>query len=259
MTTAKILPDTVTHLDLIKTFAVIIMIIDHIGMYFFNDWLWFRALGRIGGAPVWFFLIGYAHTRKIPDRLFIGALILAAADFILFQKVFAMSALVTIILLRLTIDHVMNFALQNRYLFVVSSVLLAFAYIFTQMLFEYGTLALFFAMAGYMTRQRERIERETFVTKWDYYGFLTFTFFMFIFMQNAIFGFDVVQFTFMALCTAAVMVVLVTMEPMTFPQIRQPQKRFLMFCGRRTLDIYVAHLVLFKIIVFILVNLGFYG
>jgi len=70
-------------------------------------------------------------------------------------------------------------------------------------------------------------------------------------LQNARFGFTEIQFIVMSLLTCVVMYLLVTMKPMTFPQIKDiAVKKFLQYCGRNTLDIYVAHLVVFKVILF---------
>ena len=84
-------------MDILKTVAIILMIIDHIGYYFFPENYWFRAIGR-ACVPVWFFLIGYANTRELPNRLLIAALILALADLILFQRVFSLNILVSFII-----------------------------------------------------------------------------------------------------------------------------------------------------------------
>jgi len=249
--TAKQLPQEVTYLDIIKTVAVVIMIIDHIGFYFFPEQLWWRAIGRAGGAPVWFFLIGYAITRDLPNRLLIGALILAVADFVLFDRIFAMSALVTIILLRLIIDPVMKFLLQSRYIFALGCVLIALFYVVTRMAVEYGTLALLFAMLGYLTRHKEDLFQDSFLTVKDYYAFMAFTIVMFSLFQNMTFGFNEAQFAFMACVSALVTVVLVRITPRTFPSIKnQLSLSVLHYCGRQTLDIYVAHLLLFKIAIF---------
>ena len=44
------LPAEITSYDLLKAAAVIIMIIDHVGYYFFIDEMWWRAVGRIGSG-----------------------------------------------------------------------------------------------------------------------------------------------------------------------------------------------------------------
>ena len=69
---SKTLPSSITSYDILKTFAVLTMIIDHIGLYFFPDEMWWRVIGRLS-FPVWLFLIGYAQSRDIPKLLILGA------------------------------------------------------------------------------------------------------------------------------------------------------------------------------------------
>ena len=246
----KQLPVDLTYLDIIKTLAVIVMVIDHLGLYFFASEDWFRAIGRIG-MPVWFFMVGYASTRDLPNRLLIGAVVLAAADFLLFQKLFAINALVTIMLLRLCIDYVMNFVTQSRYLFYLSAVLLILLSIPTAMAVEYGTMGLLFAIAGYLVRHKEDVLELTFVTEKDFVGFMVLTFIGFCAIQNGQFGFNEAQLFVMSVFTAITMVALVTMKPTVFPNFKNPiTKKILQYCGRHTLDIYVVHLVAFKVILF---------
>lgn len=132
----KTLPNVITHLDLIKTIAIILVVIDHIGFYFFPDAMWFRAMGRLGGVPVWFFLIGYANTRNIPNKWLIGAFVLIGLDLVLFQHVFPMNVLVTLGALRLGIDLIMKGMVRSRYLFWLFVVIMVMAYIPTNMVME---------------------------------------------------------------------------------------------------------------------------
>ena len=53
----KALPKNITSYDLFKTLALVLMIADHIGFYFYPNELWLRAFGRLS-APMWLFLIG---------------------------------------------------------------------------------------------------------------------------------------------------------------------------------------------------------
>jgi len=245
----KKLPDAVTNLDIIKTVAVIFMIIDHIGFYFFPDNMWYRAVGRLGGVPVWFFLIGYASSRDIPNKWLIGALILSVVDFALINHIFAFNVLVTLILARLCIDPVMRFVLRSRYLFWFSAVLLALFYIPSNWVMEYGSLGLLCATVGYLTRHRDQLYAQTFLTKRDYHGALVFMIVAITMLQTSVFGFDFYQSALVAVGSGLFTIALVTMDGSTYPQITNNlAKGFFQFSGRKTLEIYVAHLVIFKII-----------
>jgi hypothetical protein len=161
MHTLKKLPVEVTYLDILKTVAIILMIIDHIGYYFFPENDWFRAIGR-ACVPVWFFLIGYANTRELPNRLLIAALILALADLILFQRVFSLNILVSFIFLRLTLDYIMLYLLRSRYIYVLGFILTSLFFYGTNMVIEYGTLGITLAALGYITRHKNKIMADTF-------------------------------------------------------------------------------------------------
>jgi len=248
--TQSALPIDVTFLDILKTLAVIIMIIDHTGFYFFPGEEWFRAIGRIG-MPVWFFLVGYAKGREITNPLFIGAIILIAMDWILFNSILAFNALVTIILIRLSIDLLMCYALYSRYILFLTIIILSLCYFGTSYVFEYGTLAFLFAMAGYITRHQVSLLKETFLSPYDLIGLKVFLFAIFCLTQNAQFGFSDPQFLFLGIGTALIMWTLNYLRPMTFPKLKNPMLiRLLHLGGRKTLEIYVAHLVFFKLILF---------
>ena len=58
----KTLSSYLTSYDLLKTLALVLMVIDHIGYFFYPEEMWWRVLGRLS-VPIWFFLIGYANAR----------------------------------------------------------------------------------------------------------------------------------------------------------------------------------------------------
>jgi len=55
----------VDHTDWLKTVAIILVLVDHIGYYFIEDDEWWSVFGRLA-APTFFFLLGYAQTRGVP-------------------------------------------------------------------------------------------------------------------------------------------------------------------------------------------------
>jgi len=58
-------PLFVDNADWIKTFAIILVVVGHIGYFFIDDAAWWSVFGRMA-APVFFFLMGYARSRTIP-------------------------------------------------------------------------------------------------------------------------------------------------------------------------------------------------
>jgi TraX protein len=58
-------PHTVDNTDWLKAAAIITVLIDHFGYFFMEDDLWWGAFGRLA-APTFFFLVGYAKTRRVP-------------------------------------------------------------------------------------------------------------------------------------------------------------------------------------------------
>lgn len=246
MAEAKITKQTshITSYDLVKTFAVVIMIIDHIGAYFFPDHLWFRAIGRTG-FPVWFFLVGHARGRDISPRLLGSAAVLLAANCVVGMPLFPLNALFTIILIRLLIDPVMRVSLASKWhLWGVTFVMVVWI-LLSQEFTEYGSLAMLTAMFGYMVRYRQDINDERLIVQ-----FMIFVLLCFVGVQALSFGFSIVQFIVMAMGTAIVRVMLYAFRPVVYADWKMPLgvTWFFKICGRQTLEIYVVHLIIFKVI-----------
>lgn len=59
--------------DWLKTAAILVVVIDHVGLFFIEDDTWWRVAGRMA-APIFFFLIGYSRRTSTPwTWLAIGA------------------------------------------------------------------------------------------------------------------------------------------------------------------------------------------
>jgi len=56
---------SVDHTDWLKTVAIILVLVDHIGYFFIEDDHWWSVFGRLA-APTFFFLLGYAKSRGVP-------------------------------------------------------------------------------------------------------------------------------------------------------------------------------------------------
>lgn len=51
--------------DWLKTVAIILVTLDHVGYFFSENELWWCVFGRLA-APMFFFFLGYAQTRIVP-------------------------------------------------------------------------------------------------------------------------------------------------------------------------------------------------
>ena len=70
---------SVDNSDWLKTMAIILVVIDHIGYFFIEDADWWSVLGRLA-APSFFFLLGYAQTKAVPFHWIWLAVILTLLD-----------------------------------------------------------------------------------------------------------------------------------------------------------------------------------
>lgn len=248
---AKVLPKELTSYDLVKTFAVILMLVDHATYYFFPEpeFVWFRVLGRMC-VPAWFFLIGYARSRDLGVGMWAGTALLVVANIITGQFILPMSILATIIFMRVVIDPVMERALRDYEILLGIALVAFFLALPAGFLWEYGTSGLLFAMFGWFMRNPDRV---SYRMKWVVEGFvLLFCVVGFGFLQMFLFHFDRSQSIALFAGLAIVCAGLYFFRPLTFPSLTSslpgPVVWLLQLMGRRTLEIYVIHLIIFKFV-----------
>lgn len=241
---AKILPSELTTYDLLKTFAIITMIIDHVGYYFFPDVMEFRVIGRTS-APVWFFLIGYATTRELENRLIVGAAMLAAAHYMMLGIVIPVNILFTFLLIRLTLNWIT--ARTNRSF----EILFGFYWLFlllalpSGLFIEYGTLGFLMALFGYVVRHKDELPYRRHEPK--------------IYAAIALLGYWAVQVYWFNMQTFDALVllgffgmvgcILYNFKAAVLSDLTAkvgPLKHLLFITGRRSLEIYVIHIILFE-------------
>lgn len=252
--------DTLTTFDLLKTFAVIFMIIDHVGFYFLtpaigagagDPHLWLRAVGR-WCVPIWFFLIGYGRSGAIPLSLMIGAGILTAMNFITGMFLFPLNALISMMIIRLVIPYVVRFAFASREGMGGTIIMIGMGYFITNDLFEYGTVGVLMAMMGYMVREWR--DRTNFIVRFNQRTLkigAAVAVAAVILSQYYVFQFDMAQGVVMAIGMAVVFAILFMVRPTIYPLLSNNLfivfKSIIQLGGRRTMEIYVIHLMAFKV------------
>ncbi len=65
--------------DVLKLVGIILAFVDHHGFFFDPENMWWRLFGR-GAAPIFFFLIGFARTRRVPWTWFALGILLTAIN-----------------------------------------------------------------------------------------------------------------------------------------------------------------------------------
>lgn len=243
----KVLPPALTTYDIFKFVAVALMVVDHIGYYFYPDELWWRVAGRLC-VPIWFFLVGYARSRDMGPAMWAGMALLVAGSVASGMYVFPLNILATILVVRMVLDPLMDRALGKRSAFWALNGVLFALVLPTMMLVEYGTQALVLAIFGYITRRLH--EGDSIVDSKLQTNYMIFSVMCFLIYQSIAFGFAQDQALALAIGTMAVHFTLLLFRPGTVKGTEQGAGHMLslpiQLIGRHTLFIYVAHLLAFK-------------
>ncbi len=246
----KTLPRDLTSYDLLKTLAVVLMVVDHLGHHFYPDEMWFRVLGRFC-VPMWFFLIGYARSTEISKTLVAGAVIVVASAVVAGQFVLPLNILFTIIIVRFFRDRVARAAFYSaeslRGLFFI----LFFLTFPSALFFEYGAMGMMLALVGYAVRNKDDIRTRIEGKYITLYVFATF--FAFYIWQGVIMphvsGAQALAF---AGGVALVALLLSRFRAVVYTDAEKVMARsfvhIIQFFGRRTLEIYVVHIVIFRVV-----------
>lgn len=247
----KTLPASITSYDLLKALALIFMLIDHTGYYFFPvdaahpEHAWFRVLGRLS-VPIWFFLIGYAKTAEVPGRLYFWAGLAVASKMAAGEFILPLNILFTIMAARYVRDACAQKALESPEHMRGMVLLILLGTLPTALVLEYGSLVLFFVIHGYMRRNPQAVKVRPLYVRL----FLFLTFFAYFFMQGATMGtISVDQSVVLAAGLGLVFLILNRFAPAEYPRLTAalgPFSGLVRLTGRRTLELYVLHLILFR-------------
>lgn len=238
------LPADITSVDIVKSIAITLMIIDHVGWLLFPQIEWFRVLGRMC-VPLWFFLIGYANSRDVPGRWLAAGVILMISSIAVGLPPLPLSVLFTFAAVRLVIDPLWRFLAGRPIYFWWVMLLLVFASYATDLFIEYGTMGLLLAMAGYAVRHRERVD-DTF-GKGISANLMVAVLLAFGILETLQFGFSLLAAMVLAGGLIAIHFALQGYEPKVYAgSADNPSAPLVKFMGRYSLEIYVIHLLILK-------------
>lgn len=241
----KALPASLTSYDLLKGLALALMIVDHVGAYFMPDEMWLRAIGRLS-APIWLFLVGYARSRDLSPSLWVGTVLIVLCNLAIGEPVLPLCILATILVCRMLVDPLMARAGANPSSMYAASFVMAVLALPTMAFMDYGLAAMLFALVGYVVRRQEDLAfRQS-----DVLSFTVFAAGLYAIIQIIVFP----EFTLVQKIVAGAGMVLTGVALTRFrsamygvtARLGGAVTACIRICGRRTLEIYVIHLILFK-------------
>jgi hypothetical protein len=153
-TLAKSTPRAVDNTDWLKTAAILFVSVDHFGYFFMEDDGWWSVFGRLA-APTFFFLLGYAKTRRVPRRWIGLGIILTMLDSSNNGWIWmAPNILLSFVLIRMARPHVEGLVQRHSWVAFIPllSAMLAVMPIAAQTV-EYGAEGWLWALFGLCQRR----------------------------------------------------------------------------------------------------------
>lgn len=253
-------PVELTTYDLVKCLAIVLMIVDHVGYFFYPADPWFRVFGR-ACLPIWFFLVGYAASRDLSSRLWLWAGIVALNSLLLGGAVFPVNVLLTILLIRMSIDRIAALAFKDWDTMLYTFVVLAVLAVPTAMVVEYGTAAWLLALFGYVMRHEEELSpgrMSLYIFSGATVAFFAINQFLLFHRVDPAFGMAEMQGIFLLVTATALM--MARFRPLLLEGLSDrlpgPFAALIRFGGRYTLEIYGIHLILFRLTAILLERPG---
>ena len=151
----------VDNTDWLKTAAIALVFVDHLGHYFIEHDQWYRVVGRLA-APTFFFLMGYAQTRIVPIRwIWYGIILTVLASWNNDWNWVVPNILLSFALIRVARPYVQKLAKFNGWAtFAILITVLCAALPIAGDFVEYGTSGWLWALFGFYLRDCVQIRKD---------------------------------------------------------------------------------------------------
>lgn len=163
---------TTNYQDLFKLLAILLMLIDHLGLFCFPENLWLRAFGRLA-MPIFTFFAGYNYyvskqnnkykfyikSRRFSWLLFYS-IILQGIIYSYFPAMQQMHILFNFIFGFLVVD----FIVYNHFNLTKAFIILVILIPFTISLVDYGTIPIMYILCGYYYRKWSASDKKSYIT-----------------------------------------------------------------------------------------------
>ena len=237
--------------DLVKIVAITTMVIDHIGLYFLGNNVWFRIVGRLA-APQFFFLVGFSGSYRFKREILAYGLALVAVDYFagagegVVERLLPINILVAFVLIKAFLNRFDLSKFPTAALFGALLIMLFMSYPIW-IAIEYGTIGLCYAIGA-----RLQSKNHSFSLPWMcatmvvHYVFSMFTLPI---LEPEAMGSDVIpMLAVMALLFIGNLILFTNYRFRVFEVRRQWLKTIGIYVSRYSLEIYFFHLSAFMII-----------
>jgi hypothetical protein len=136
--------------DLLKIFALITMVIDHLGLYFFPECDIMRLIGR-SAMPIFCFFAGYNYKHKPSTSVLILGILLYLITTILFEQFTTTNILISIYIGQCYLYLFQN-KLKNFFTGYLHVIILGVIWPFTWFFVDYGSLVIAIMILGYIAK-----------------------------------------------------------------------------------------------------------
>lgn len=228
--------------DYLKIIAILLMIVDHLWFFFFPDAVWMRLLGR-GAFPIFLTLVWLSGSYKRRRDLFIWAIItqVPIVIYAINNQAYwflTLNILRSIIIAR-SIIYILHTKETKRYITISLALLPVLP--LTQLIFDYGAFAIYFAIWWAMLHQNKNI----IIT--SIYGSSIWTLMMIFSISS--FGFTSIQQTYIMIYACIQIILMYIVQYHNFTIHTYPKRDQIIYrIAKKALIIYIIHLTIFVII-----------
>ena len=260
--------------DWLKAIAILLMVVDHIGVYFYPAEYWYRFVGRFS-FPMFFFLIGYTFQGLRSDSpedsegawkkyylmlpaplqqlinftwafnikadLLFCLLLITVANYWLTQTLFPLNILFTVIVCRVALYLLEKYNLLDNWL-IAGWLVLAVAHVPLVFIYEYGSVAILISVMGYLIRRDRRGEIKSLT-------FIMLTYLTYCVSQMFFFPptFNYIALLYTGMAALFVILSDYKLRDTEFLPRLTPVNYSVMFISRYSLYVYTGHLLAFKL------------
>ena len=140
--------------DLLKTLAIITMLVDHVGLYLYPELTIMRITGRTA-MPVFCFFAGYNFHDKPKTHIIIFGILLQIYTTVLFKQLLTTNILISIYLGQWYIYYFRNSLTHFFYSGYCHVIIMVILFYISWALIDYGTLVIAIMILGFISKHEQ--------------------------------------------------------------------------------------------------------